>query len=254
MSTIDKEKIKTTDFGFEEVKWEDKQQKVNQVFHSVASKYDLMNDVMSLGIHRYWKYITIKKSQAKPGDTILDLAGGTGDLANKFSEIVSDNGLVILSDINHSMLSVGKEKLINKGRINNLQYVQANAEALPFADNTFNCITISFGLRNVRDKEKALRSMYRVLKPGGKLLILEFSKPILPILNDIYDKYSFNILPWLGKIIVNDKESYRYLAESIRKHPDQETLCEITKSCGFDEVEYQNLSGGIVALHQARKY
>ncbi|MCF6766576.1 bifunctional demethylmenaquinone methyltransferase/2-methoxy-6-polyprenyl-1,4-benzoquinol methylase UbiE [Thiotrichales bacterium 19S3-7] len=245
---------KTTDFGFRDVSWEEKQSKVNDVFHSVASKYDLMNDVMSLGIHRYWKYITIKKSKAKLGDTILDLAGGTGDLAYRFSQIVGNNGLVILSDINQSMLNVGKEKLINKGCIKNLQYVQANAEALPFSDNLFDCITISFGLRNVRDKQAALNSMFRVIKPGGRLLILEFSKPVLPLLSKIYDQYSFNVLPWLGKLIVNDPESYRYLAESIRKHPDQETLCNMIRVAGFEDVGYQNLSGGIVALHYASKY
>ncbi|TNF69499.1 MAG: bifunctional demethylmenaquinone methyltransferase/2-methoxy-6-polyprenyl-1,4-benzoquinol methylase UbiE [Gammaproteobacteria bacterium] len=245
---------KTTDFGFQDVNWEEKQTKVNKVFHSVASKYDLMNDLMSLGIHRYWKYITIKKSKAKAGDTILDLAGGTGDLAYRFSQIVGDKGLVILSDINQSMLNVGKEKLINKGCVKNIQYVQANAEALPFVDNLFHCITISFGLRNVRDKKAALKSMFRVLKPGGRILILEFSKPVLPLLNKIYDQYSFNVLPQLGKLIVNDPESYRYLAESIRKHPDQETLCDMIKEVGFDDVGYQNLSGGIVALHYASKY
>ncbi|MCF6775744.1 bifunctional demethylmenaquinone methyltransferase/2-methoxy-6-polyprenyl-1,4-benzoquinol methylase UbiE [Thiotrichales bacterium 19X7-9] len=245
---------KTTDFGFQDVNWEEKQTKVNEVFHSVASKYDLMNDLMSLGVHRYWKYITIKKSKAKAGDTILDLAGGTGDLAYRFSQIVGDKGLVILSDINQSMLNVGKEKLINKGCVKNIQYVQANAEALPFSDNLFHCITISFGLRNVRDKKAALKSMFRVLKPGGRILILEFSKPVLPLLSKIYDQYSFNVLPQLGKLIVNDPESYRYLAESIRKHPDQETLCDMIKAVGFDDVGYQNLSGGIVALHYASKY
>lgn len=245
---------KTTDFGFTQVPWEEKQKKVAGVFHSVAAKYDLMNDLMSFGIHRIWKKQTIAKSDVRKGDNVLDLAGGTGDLAYKFCQMVGSQGKVILSDINSSMLKVGKEKLTNKGCVGNIEYVQANAECLPFADNYFDCITISFGLRNVTDKDKALASMCRVLKPGGRLLVLEFSKPIIPLLSKVYDEYSFKALPFLGKIITQDAESYKYLAESIRKHPDQQTLKQIMYDAGFDNVEYQNMTGGIVALHIGYKY
>ncbi|QLE78984.1 bifunctional demethylmenaquinone methyltransferase/2-methoxy-6-polyprenyl-1,4-benzoquinol methylase UbiE [Francisella sp. Scap27] len=245
---------KTTDFGFSEVPWEQKQQKVAGVFHSVAAKYDIMNDLMSFGIHRIWKKITISKASVRKGDRVLDLAGGTGDLAYKFCQQVGDEGKVILSDINSSMLEVGKEKLTNRGCVGNIEYVQANAESLPFPDNYFDCITISFGLRNVTDKAKALASMCRVLKPGGRLLVLEFSKPIVPMLSKIYDEYSFKALPFMGKIITQDAESYKYLAESIRKHPDQETLKQMMFDAGFDNAEYQNLTGGIVALHTGYKY
>ncbi|APD50026.1 bifunctional demethylmenaquinone methyltransferase/2-methoxy-6-polyprenyl-1,4-benzoquinol methylase UbiE [Francisella hispaniensis] len=245
---------KTTDFGFTQVPWEEKQKKVAGVFHSVAAKYDLMNDLMSFGIHRIWKKQTIAKSGIRKGDNVLDLAGGTGDLAYKFCQMVGPQGKVILSDINSSMLEVGKEKLTNKGCVGNIEYVQANAECLPFPDNYFDCITISFGLRNVTDKEKALASMCRVLKPGGRLLVLEFSKPIIPLLSKVYDEYSFKALPFLGKIITQDAESYKYLAESIRKHPDQQTLKQMMYNAGFDNVEYQNMTGGIVALHIGYKY
>ncbi|AJI45847.1 bifunctional demethylmenaquinone methyltransferase/2-methoxy-6-polyprenyl-1,4-benzoquinol methylase UbiE [Francisella tularensis] len=245
---------KTTDFGFTQVPWEEKQKKVAGVFHSVAAKYDLMNDLMSFGIHRIWKKQTIAKSGVRKGDNVLDLAGGTGDLAYKFCQMVGQQGKVILSDINSSMLEVGKEKLTNRGCVGNIEYVQANAECLPFPDNYFDCITISFGLRNVTDKEKALASMCRVLKPGGRLLVLEFSKPIIPLLSKVYDEYSFKALPFLGKIITQDAESYKYLAESIRKHPDQQTLKQMMYDAGFDNVEYQNMSGGIVALHIGYKY
>ncbi|MBK2356024.1 bifunctional demethylmenaquinone methyltransferase/2-methoxy-6-polyprenyl-1,4-benzoquinol methylase UbiE [Francisella hispaniensis] len=245
---------KTIDFGFTQVPWEEKQKKVAGVFHSVAAKYDLMNDLMSFGIHRIWKKQTIAKSGVRKGDNVLDLAGGTGDLAYKFCQMVGPQGKVILSDINSSMLEVGKEKLTNKGCVGNIEYVQANAECLPFPDNYFDCITISFGLRNVTDKEKALASMCRVLKPGGRLLVLEFSKPIIPLLSKVYDEYSFKALPFLGKIITQDAESYKYLAESIRKHPDQQTLKQMMYDAGFDNVEYQNMTGGIVALHIGYKY
>ncbi|ABI82392.1 bifunctional demethylmenaquinone methyltransferase/2-methoxy-6-polyprenyl-1,4-benzoquinol methylase UbiE [Francisella tularensis] len=245
---------KTTDFGFTQVPWEEKQKKVAGVFHSVAAKYDLMNDLMSFGIHRIWKKQTIAKSGVRKGDNVLDLAGGTGDLAYKFCQMVGQQGKVILSDINSSMLEVGKEKLTNKGCVGNIEYVQANAECLPFPDNYFDCITISFGLRNVTDKDKALASMCRVLKPGGRLLVLEFSKPIIPLLSKVYDEYSFKALPFLGKIITQDAESYKYLAESICKHPDQQTLKQMMYDAGFDNVEYQNMTGGIVALHIGYKY
>ncbi|KEI35303.1 ubiquinone/menaquinone biosynthesis methyltransferase UbiE [Francisella sp. W12-1067] len=245
---------KTTDFGFTEVPWEEKQKKVAGVFHSVAAKYDLMNDLMSFGIHRIWKKQTISKAGIRKGDRVLDLAGGTGDLAYKFCQLVGSQGKVVLSDINSSMLEVGKEKLTNKGCVGNIEYVQANAECLPFPDNFFDCITISFGLRNVTDKDKALASMCRVLKPSGRLLVLEFSKPIIPMLAKVYDEYSFKALPFLGKIITQDADSYKYLAESIRKHPDQETLKQMMLAAGFDSVEYQNMTGGIVALHTGYKY
>ena len=231
-----------------------KTKKVAGVFHSVAAKYDLMNDLMSFGIHRIWKKQTLAKSGVRKGDRVLDLAGGTGDLAYKFCQMVGSQGKVVLSDINSSMLEVGKEKLTNKGCVGNIEYVQANAECLPFPDNYFDCITISFGLRNVTDKAKALASMCRVLKPGGRLLVLEFSKPIVPILSKVYDEYSFKALPFMGKIITQDAESYKYLAESIRKHPDQETLKQMMFDAGFDNVEYQNMTGGIVALHIGYKY
>ena len=251
---LEHSRAKTADFGFQEVPWQDKQEKVAEVFHSVAGKYDVMNDLMSFGIHRLWKRFTVEKAAVKPRQKVLDLAGGTGDLAYRFSRQVGDEGMVILSDINASMLNIGREKLTDKGCIGNLHYVQANAEVLPFNDNHFDCLTIAFGLRNVTDKAKALASMCRVLKPGGKLLVLEFSKPLLPFLSRVYDQYSFKILPLMGQLIAQDADSYRYLAESIRKHPDQESLKAMMLKAGFDQVEYHNLSGGIVALHIAYKY
>lgn len=244
----------TTHFGYEQVAVTDKANKVADVFHSVADKYDLMNDLMSAGIHRLWKRFTIEHSGAKKGDKILDLAGGTGDLAAKFSRIVGENGLVTLSDINGSMLENGRERLINMGIAGNVEYVQANAECLPFEDNQYDIITIAFGLRNVTDKDAALRSMYRVLKPGGKLMVLEFSKPVLPGLSTVYDQYSFKVLPFIGKIVTNDAESYRYLAESIRMHPDQETLKTMMQEAGFEKTDYHNMTGGIVALHTGYKF
>ena len=232
----------------------EKASKVAQVFHSVAAKYDLMNDLMSFGIHRVWKRFTIDCSGVRRGQKVLDLAGGTGDLAAKFSRIVGEQGEVVLADINDSMLKIGREKLRNLGVIGNINYVQANAEALPFPDNHFDCITIAFGLRNVTDKDKALRSMYRVLKPGGRLLVLEFSKPLLEPLNKAYDAYSFHILPKIGELVAHDSESYRYLAESIRMHPDQETLKSMMDDAGFENTTYFNLTGGIVALHRGYKF
>ncbi|MFQ1019089.1 bifunctional demethylmenaquinone methyltransferase/2-methoxy-6-polyprenyl-1,4-benzoquinol methylase UbiE [Gilliamella sp. CG13] len=242
------------DFGFTQVLKQDKVKRVADVFHSVADKYDVMNDLMSFGIHRIWKKITIEYSSVRKGQKVLDLAGGTGDLTAKFSQLVGVNGLVVLADINESMLKVGREKLRDKGLFKNIEYVQANAEELPFADNFFDCITISFGLRNVTDKNKALQSMWRVLKPGGRLLILEFSKPQYPILNKAYDLYSFTMLPLMGKVIANDADSYRYLAESIRMHPDQKTLKKMMEDAGFVDVKYHNMTGGIVALHTGFKF
>ncbi|ACT15071.1 bifunctional demethylmenaquinone methyltransferase/2-methoxy-6-polyprenyl-1,4-benzoquinol methylase UbiE [Pectobacterium aroidearum] len=248
------EQENTADFGFRTVARDEKEVMVAEVFHSVAAKYDLMNDLMSFGIHRIWKRFTIECSGVRRNQRVLDLAGGTGDLTAKFSRMVGEGGEVILADINASMLKVGREKLRNKGIIDNISYVQANAEALPFPDDFFDCITISFGLRNVTDKNKALRSMYRVLKPGGRLLVLEFSKPIIKQLSTVYDAYSFHILPRIGEAVASDAGSYRYLAESIRMHPDQETLKGMMSDAGFDSVNYFNLTGGIVALHRGFKF
>lgn len=244
----------TTDFGFQTVDKDEKQTMVAHVFHSVASKYDLMNDLMSFGVHRIWKRYTIEASGVRRNQRVLDLAGGTGDLTAKFSRLVGENGEVVLADINDSMLKMGREKLRDHGIVGNVNYVQANAEELPFPDNHFDCITISFGLRNVTDKNKALRSMFRVLKPGGRLLVLEFSKPVIEPLSKIYDAYSFHILPKIGRVIVNDADSYRYLTESIRMHPDQETLKGMMEEAGFDQVTYTNMTGGIVALHKGFKF
>jgi demethylmenaquinone methyltransferase/2-methoxy-6-polyprenyl-1,4-benzoquinol methylase len=244
---------KTTHFGYEDVAWDEKQGKVAGVFHSVAQKYDVMNDLMSMGIHRLWKRLTIELSGVHTGQRVLDIAGGTGDLAAKFSRLVGPDGEVILADINESMLKVGRDRLADLGIAGNVQFVQANAQSLPFPDDHFDCITIAFGLRNVTDKDQALRSMYRVLKPGGQLMVLEFSKPTVKALNPIYDTYSFKILPLMGKLIANDAESYKYLAESIRMHPDQETLKAMMEQAGFVKCEYHNLTGGIVALHRGFK-
>jgi len=242
-----------THFGFEQVDVVDKQRRVAGVFHSVAKQYDVMNDLMSFGIHRLWKRFTIEVSALRPGQHCLDIAGGTGDLTALMSDRVGPTGSVIISDINGSMLGVGREKLIDAGYAGNIEYVQANAETLPFPDNSFDCITIGFGLRNVTDKDKALRAMYRILRPGGKLLVLEFSKPTLPGLSKVYDAYSFKLLPLMGKLVANDAESYRYLAESIRMHPDQDTLKGMMEDAGFERCEYYNLTGGVVALHKGYK-
>ncbi|WP_339669253.1 bifunctional demethylmenaquinone methyltransferase/2-methoxy-6-polyprenyl-1,4-benzoquinol methylase UbiE [Dasania marina] len=243
----------TTHFGYKTVNNDEKQGLVAGVFHSVAAKYDLMNDLMSAGVHRIWKRFTIELSGVRAGHQVLDIAGGTGDLAAKFSKLVGPEGRVVLADINESMLRVGRDKLTDRGIVGNIEYAQANAEALPFPDNTFDCITIAFGLRNVTDKDKALRSMLRVLKPGGRLLVLEFSKPQNELLSKAYDAYSFNLLPVMGKLITNDAESYRYLAESIRMHPDQETLKNMMEHAGFARCEFHNMTGGVVALHKGIK-
>lgn len=242
-----------THFGYQQVPVEQKVERVADVFHSVASKYDIMNDLMSMGIHRLWKRFTIELSGVRKGHTVLDLAGGTGDLTMKFSDIVGPEGTVVLADINESMLKVGRDRLMDKGYAANIEIVQANAEELPFPDNHFNCVSIAFGLRNVTDKDKALRSITRVLKPGGKLLILEFSKPNNPMLSKAYDLYSFTALPAMGKLIAGDSESYKYLAESIRMHPDQETLKGMMENAGLVNCRYHNMTGGIVALHAGVK-
>ncbi len=242
-----------THFGYQEVKADEKAGKVGEVFHSVAGKYDVMNDLMSFGVHRVWKAFTIEQSGVRYGQKVLDIAGGTGDLTAKFSRRVGPDGEVYLADINSSMLNVGRDKLTDNGIVNNVRYVQANAEALPFPEDYFDCVTIAFGLRNVTDKQKAIESMYHVLKPGGRLLILEFSKPVLPALSKAYDVYSFKALPIMGKIVANDSESYRYLAESIRMHPDQETLKGMMETAGFEKTVYHNLTGGVVTLHKGFK-
>jgi demethylmenaquinone methyltransferase/2-methoxy-6-polyprenyl-1,4-benzoquinol methylase len=244
---------KTTHFGYETVDAKEKAGRVAGVFHSVADNYDLMNDLMSAGIHRLWKHMTIEMSGVRKGHKVLDIAGGTGDLAAKFSKIVGSEGSVVLADINESMLKVGRDRLIDRGITENVTFSQADAQYLPFPDDTFDVITIAFGLRNVTDKDMALRSMLRVLKPGGKLLILEFSKPTSSLLSKIYDTYSFNVLPRLGKVFANDSDSYKYLAESIRMHPDQSTLLQMLNSAGFENTDFQNMTGGVVALHRGIK-
>ena len=242
-----------THFGYKEVDTDAKAGMVADVFHSVASRYDLMNDLMSGGVHRIWKRFTIELSGVRTGHAVLDIAGGTGDLAARFSDIVGAKGRVVLADINDSMLKVGRDKLLDNGRMGNLEFVQADAQYLPFPDDTFDCITIAFGLRNVTDKDRALRSMLRVLKPGGRLLVLEFSKPDNPLLSKAYDTYSFKVLPMMGRLVANDADSYQYLAESIRMHPDQETLKEMMEEAGFSRCEFHNLTGGVVALHKGVK-
>ncbi len=252
-STRSSEPDNTTHFGYQTVRAEEKAGRVADVFHSVASKYDIMNDLMSMGIHRIWKKLTIESSGVRPGHKVLDIAGGTGDLTMQFAKRVGEQGQVILADINSSMLCVGRDRLMDKGFGNNIDFVQANAEVLPFPDNYFNCVSIAFGLRNVTDKDKALASMARVLKPGGRLLVLEFSKPTNELLSKAYDTYSFTALPMMGKLITNDSESYKYLAESIRMHPDQETLKGMMENAGLVNCRYHNMTGGIVALHMGIK-
>jgi len=243
-----------TDFGFERVPWREKARRVRGVFDSVADKYDLMNDLMSGGVHRLWKRFTLQLANLHAGQRALDVAGGTGDLAEGLARQVGERGLVALTDINGAMLERGRDRLIDAGFADNVCCVQADAEQLPFADASFHCVTIGFGLRNVTDKAQALASMFRVLKPGGQLLILEFSHPVLPALRPLYDAYSFRVLPLLGKLVANDEASYRYLAESIRMHPDQERLLELMRAAGLEGCRYHNLSGGIVAVHRGYRY
>jgi demethylmenaquinone methyltransferase / 2-methoxy-6-polyprenyl-1,4-benzoquinol methylase len=243
----------SVDFGFENVPPADKTKRVRAVFDSVAGKYDVMNDLMSFGIHRLWKLFALSLTGLKPGQRALDVAGGTGDLAAGLLRQVGKNGCVVLSDINRTMLETGRDRLLDRGFAGNWSCLVANAESLPFASDSFDCVTIGFGLRNVTDKAAALASMYRVLKPGGQLLVLEFSTPVVPGLKPLYDGYSFNVLPALGRLIAKDAASYRYLAESIRRHPDQETLLRMLEDAGFGAVRYHNLTGGIVALHRGYK-
>jgi demethylmenaquinone methyltransferase/2-methoxy-6-polyprenyl-1,4-benzoquinol methylase len=244
---------KTTHFGFRDVPLADKARHVREVFDSVADNYDLMNDLMSFGIHRLWKRFTIGMAELKPGQRVLDLAGGTGDLTRLMAPQVGREGLVVLSDINAAMLGNGRSQLLDKGIAGNVDFAQANAEQLPFRDNSFDLVTMAFGLRNVTDKQQALHSIYRVLRPGGRLLVLEFSRPAAA-LKPAYDFYSFNILPKIGRLVAKDEASYRYLAESIRMHPDQQTLRSMMQQAGFENCDYHNLSGGIVAIHRGYKY
>ncbi len=243
----------TTHFGYRRVPTVEKASHVRAVFDSVADRYDLMNDLMSLGIHRLWKRAAVELSGVRRGQRVLDLAAGTGDLTERFSGLVGPDGAVVCSDINAAMLARGRSRLVDAGVVGNVFYVQANAEQLPFPDDRFDCISIGFGLRNVTHKERALQSMFHGLRPGGRVLILEFSHPGNAALKKLYDLYSFTLLPALGKLVTDDAESYRYLAESIRMHPDQETLKTMLEQAGFERCEYFNLSGGIVAIHRGFK-
>jgi len=242
----------TTDFGFQQVPIAEKETRVGQVFRSVAAKYDLMNDIMSLGSHRLIKHFTVQLSGLREGHRVLDLAGGTGDFSAKFSALVGASGHVVLADINEAMLAVGRDRLIDQGISNNLSIAQVNAEYLPFADDSFDCICIAYGLRNVTNKESALKSMYRVLKPGGRALVLEFSKPSNPLVSKAYHGYS-KLWPLAGKLVTGDAASYQYLVESIRMHPDQETLLQMMHDSGFSDGKYHNLMGGICAIHVGHK-
>ncbi len=241
---------KETHFGFQSVKEHEKQDKVGEVFHSVAQKYDIMNDVMSAGMHRLWKRFTVNISGVKAGDSVLDIAGGSGDLSKLFSKKVGAAGQVVLTDINASMLAVGRDNMIDAGL--NVPATQCNAEFLPFSDDSFDCVIVAFGLRNMTHKDSALMEMHRVLKVGGRLLVLEFSTVWAP-LSKLYDAYSFKFLPKMGKLIANDADSYEYLAESIRMHPDQDTLKQMMSDAGLSKVDYYNLSAGVVALHKGYK-
>ncbi|QSA96332.1 bifunctional demethylmenaquinone methyltransferase/2-methoxy-6-polyprenyl-1,4-benzoquinol methylase UbiE [Methylococcus sp. EFPC2] len=243
-----------THFGFRDVPTGEKAKLVREVFDSVAGKYDLMNDLMSMGIHRIWKRIAIQLSHVRHGEKVLDLAGGTGDMSALFQKRVGSTGLVVLSDINAAMLNRGRDRLIDEGVAGNVTYAQIDAEKLPFQDNQFDCVCIAFGLRNVTHKDEALRSIYRALKPGGRLIVLEFSEVQGELLRKAYDLYSFKILPTLGKLIANDSESYKYLAESIRMHPNQEKLKNMMESAGFERCEYFNLTFGVVAVHRGYKF
>jgi demethylmenaquinone methyltransferase/2-methoxy-6-polyprenyl-1,4-benzoquinol methylase len=247
------QKESTTDFGFDEIPASEKQGRVGSIFDSVADNYDLMNDVMSFGIHRLWKKFTLELCGLKAGHCVLDLAGGTGDMAIRQAAMVGESGQVYLADINSAMLQQGRDRVIDEGLVNRIIPVQCNAEILPFTDNSFDCITIAFGLRNVTDKLKALSSMRRILRPGGRLCVLEFSKPA-DWLAPIYDTYSFKLLPKIGKIVSDDEDSYRYLAESIRMHPDQETMKQMMVDAGFERCDYHNMTAGIVALHSGYKF
>lgn len=244
---------KTTHFGYETVDVEEKAARVRGVFDSVASRYDIMNDLMSFGVHRLWKHVAIDLAAVRNGQQVLDLASGTGDLAARYAALVGPQGRVVMSDINAAMLEEGRKRMIDSGHVGNVEYLQIDAEKIPFDDNSFHCVSIAFGLRNVTDKDQALREMLRVLKPGGRALVLEFSHPGSKPLGKLYDLFSFKALPLIGKLVTNDADSYRYLAESIRMHPDQESLLQMMQDAGFERCDYHNLSGGIVAIHRGFK-
>lgn len=239
-----------TDFGFREVPREEKARRVGEVFSSVASRYDLMNDLMSFGIHRYWKRLCVHLARLRPGSRVLDVASGTGDLAALLNRSGCD---VVSCDINEAMLRSGRDKLADRGLVSDVHYVRADAERLPFADNSFDCATLAFGLRNMTDKPAALRAVHAGLKYGGQVLVLEFSRVTSDLFRRIYDSYSFHAIPAMGKLVLQDPDSYRYLVESIRMHPDQDSLKTMLEEAGFSRVDYLNLSGGIVALHQGYK-
>ena len=242
---------KTTDFGFEKIAEEDKARRVAGVFESVAARYDLMNDLMSSGLHRLWKRFTVEQSGLRPGQRVLDVAGGTADLAIQFARRVGASGEVVLTDINPAMLALGRDRMLDAGIM--APAVQCDAEHLPFADAHFDCVSVAFGLRNMTRKDRALAEMHRVLKPGGRLLVLEFSRVWQP-LQPLYDAYSLKVLPLIGKLVANDSDSYRYLAESIRVHPGQEQLKSLLEQAGLERVEYFNLSAGVVALHRGYRF
>ena len=238
-----------TQFGYRQVTESDKDSLVHQVFSSVSNRYDLMNDLMSFGVHRIWKRLAIAYGGIRPNSSVLDVAGGTGDISLAVARKLGPKGSIVLTDINESMLKLGQDRMIDHGFVGKVQCVQADAESLAFAEDSFDCVIISFGLRNVTRINEALSSMYRVTRPGGRLLILEFSKPVIPLLENIYDRYSFNVIPRLGEAVAGDRDSYQYLVESIRRHPDQDTLADMMAEAGFERVEFHNLTGGIVALH-----
>ena len=244
---------RTTHFGFRQVPMTDKARLVGEVFTSVADRYDLMNDLMSLGVHRLWKRHFVQSSGVRPGDQVLDLAGGTGDITALMNKRVGRQGRIVLADINAAMLENGRDRLLDEGVTGNVAFTQVNAETLPFASNTFNLVTMAFGLRNVTDKQAALDSIFRVLKPGGRVLILEFSRLQTDALRPVYDWYSFKVLPRIGALVTNNADSYQYLAESIRKHPDQQTLKTMMAQSNFEQCHYRNLNGGLVAIHSGVK-
>ena len=239
----------TTQFGFRQVSEADKDSLVHQVFSSVSNRYDLMNDLMSFGIHRIWKRVAVAYCGIRPNSSVLDVAGGTGDITLAVTRKLGPKGSIVLTDINESMLRIGRDRLIDHGILGEVQCVQTDAENLSFAADSFDCVIISFGLRNVTRIQDALKSMYQVARPGGRLVILEFSKPVIPLLEKVYDRFSFDVIPRLGEAVAGDRESYQYLVESIRKHPDQDTLAEMMAKAGFERVEFSNLTGGIAAIH-----
>ncbi len=243
-----------THFGFADVIAKDKAGMVGEVFRSVAGKYDVMNDLMSFGAHRLWKRFAVSQSGLRKGNSVLDVAGGSGDLSRLFAKQVGKEGRVVLTDINAAMLSEGKRNMHNEGLVPLVSFALTDAEQLCFAEQSFECISISFGLRNVTDKDKALKAMWQAVKPGGRLLVLEFSKPVIPALEKAYDAYSFNVIPKMGRMVAGDEDSYQYLVESIRKHPDQDTLKDMMLNAGFDHVKIHNLSAGIVALHVGYRF